>query len=129
MVFEGLGFGEEGDCLGNLRIPLGSDLETFKLTELRGEELALDALLDPAIDAGDVCIGVFDLVVFQERLELLHDCVVDHKVLGDCVGGEIVLAEVEEGVVDEEVVLEVIGLQIVDLLVGSDAATAVYSAA
>ena len=100
VVFEGLGLGQEGDCLGDLRIPLGADLEAFELAELRGEELALDALLDPVVDAGDVGVGVLDLVGLEEVLELLHDCVVDHEVFGDGVGGEVVLAEVEEGVVD-----------------------------
>jgi len=128
VIFEGLGFGQEGDCLGDLRIPFGADLETFDLTELRGEELALDALFDPVADAGDIGVGIVDLVVFEEGLELLEDCIVDHKVFGDGVGGEIVLAEVEEGVVDEETVLEVIQLLVVDLLVGSDAAAPVDGA-
>ena len=129
VVLEGLGLGQEGDGLGDLRIPLGADLEAFELSELRGEELALDALLDPVVDAGDVGVGVVDLVGLEEVLELLHDRIVDLKVFGDGVGGEVVLAEVEEGVVDEEIVLEVIGLQVVDLLVGGDAAAAVDGAA
>lgn len=127
-VFERLGFGDEGDGLGDLGIPLGADLKAFDLTELRGEEIALDAFLDPIVDAGDVVVGVLDLVGLEELLELLHDGVVYGKVLGDGVGGEIVLAEVEEGVVLEERVLEVIGLDVVDLLVGGDAAAAVYGA-
>ncbi len=53
----------------------------------------------------------------------------DHEVLADGVGGEVVLAEVEEGVVDEEIVLEVIGLDVLDLLIGGDAAAAVDGAA
>ena len=68
-------------------------------------------------------------MVLQEVLELLHDVVVDHEVFGDGVGGEVVLAEVEEGVVDEQTVLEVVLLQAVDLFVGSDAAAAVDGAA
>jgi len=128
VVFEGLSFGQEGDCLGNLRVPFGTDFEAFELTELRGEELALNALLDPAIDCGDVRIGVFDRVVFQEGLELLHNCIINHEVFCDSVGGEVVLTEVEEGVVAEKIVLEVIGLQVVDLLVGGDAAAAVDGA-
>ena len=129
VVLEGLGLGQEGDGLGDLRVPLGADLQAFELAELRGEELALDALLDPVVDAGDVGVGVVDLVVLEEVLELLHDRIVDLEVLGDGVVGEVVLAEVEEGVVDEEIVLEVIGLQVVDLLVGGDAAAAVDGAA
>ncbi len=74
-------------------------------------------------------VGVLDLVVLEEGLELLHDRIVDHEVLRDGVVGEVVLAEVEEGVVDEEIVLEVVRLDVVDLLVGCDAAAAVDGAA
>ena len=63
VVLKGLGFGQEVDGFGDLRIPLGADLEAFQLSELRGEELALDALLHPIVDAGDVRIRVVDLVV------------------------------------------------------------------
>ncbi len=125
VVFEGLGLGEEGDGLGDLRIPLGADLETFELSELRGEELAFDVLFDPVVDSRDVGVGVVDLIGLEEVLELLHHGVVDHEVFGDRVGGEIVFAEVEEGVVDEEAVLEVILLDVVDLLVRGDTAAAV----
>ena len=83
VVFEGLGLGQEGDGLGDLRIPLGADLEAFELAELRGEEVALDALLDPVVYAGDVGVGVVDVVGLEEGLELLHDGIVDDEVLGD----------------------------------------------
>ena len=62
MVFKGLCFGQESDGLGDLGIPLCADLEAFELTELRGEELALDVRLDPVADGGDVGVGVVDLV-------------------------------------------------------------------
>ena len=129
VVFEGLGFGHEGDGLGDLGVPLGADLEAFDLAELRGEEFSLDVLLDPVGDAGDVSVGVLDLVGLEEVLELLHDGVVDHEVLADGVGGEVVLAEVEEGVVLGQAVLEAVGLDGFDLLVGRDAAAAVDGAA
>ena len=103
MVFERLGLGQEGEGLGDLRIPLGADLQAFELAELRGEELALDALLDPVRDAGDVGVGVVDLLGLQEVLELLQHGIVDHEVFADGVGGEVVLAEVEEGVVLQKI--------------------------
>jgi hypothetical protein len=112
MFFECLGLGQEGDCLGDLGVPLGADLEAFELSELGGEEVALDALLDPVAYAGDVAVGVVDAVGLEEGLELLHDGVVDHEVLGDGVGGEVVFAEVEEGVVLQERVLKTVGLEV-----------------
>ena len=118
VVFEGLGLGHECYCLGDLGIPFGADLEAFELAELRGEELTLDALLDPVVDACDVSIGVVDGVVFQEFLELLHNGIVHLEVLCYGVSGEVVFAEVEKGVVRDEGVLKVIGLEIVDLLSG-----------
>ena len=87
--------------------------------------LCLIQSLTPAMSG----VGVVDLIGLQEVLELLHHGVVDCEVFGDGVGGEVVLAEVEEGVVDEQDVLEVVGLQVVDLLVGGDAAAAVDGAA
>jgi len=54
VVLEGLCFGQEGDGLGDLWIPLGADLEAFELTELRDEEFALDAFFHPVVDASDV---------------------------------------------------------------------------
>ena len=89
---------------------LGAHLQALDLAELRGEELGLDVRLDPVLNAGDVGVGVVDLVGLEEVLELLQDGVVDHEVLADGVGGEVVLAEVEEGVVLEQVVLEAVGL-------------------
>ena len=94
----------------------------------RLEELALDACLQPVIYAGDVSIGIFDVLGLEEVLELLHHGVVDGEVAGYGVVGEIVLAEVEEGVVLIESVLEVVRLGRVDLLVGGDAAAAVDGA-
>jgi hypothetical protein len=129
VVLEALGFGQEGDGFRDLGIPLGADLEALELSELRGKELALDALFDPVADASDVGVVVLDLAGLEEVLELLHHRIVDFEVLGHGMGGEVVLAEVEEGVVDKEVVLKVIGLQVVDLFVGGDASTAVDGSA
>src|SRR5258705_7269902 len=42
-------------------------------------------------------------------------------------GGQVVLAEVEEGIVSEETFLKVFGFHVIDLLVGGDASTAVDS--
>jgi hypothetical protein len=98
-VGQGLGFGQEGDRLGDFGVPGGGDFETFGLAELALEELALDAGFQPVAYAGDVRIGVFDVLRLEEVLELLHDRIVDGEVVGDGVIGEIVLTEVEEGVV------------------------------
>jgi len=128
VIFESLSFGQEGDCLGNLRIPFCADFESFKLTKLRGEELALDTLFNPVADTRDVGVGIGDLLVLEEGFELLHDGIVDHKFFGDGVVSEVVFAEVEEGVVDEEIILEVIHLLVVDLLIGGDASAAIDGA-
>src|ERR1700733_1232640 len=108
VIFEGLGLGQEGDGFDNLRIPLGANLESFELAELRGEEVALDALPDPVVYAGDVGVGVVDVVGLEEGFEVLHDGIVYDEVLWYGVRGQVVLGEVEEGVVDQERVLEVI---------------------
>ena len=34
VIFKGLGFGQEGNGLGDLRVPCCSDLEAFELPEL-----------------------------------------------------------------------------------------------
>src|SRR6266851_3097344 len=129
VVLEALGLGQKGDGLGDLWIPLGADLEALELSELRGEELALDALFDPVVDASDVGVVVVDLVGLEEVLKLLYHRIVDFEVFCDCVGGQVMLAEVEEGVVSKEAFLKGIGLQVVDLFIGSDASTAVDSPA
>ena len=93
-VFEGHGFGEEGDGLGDLGVCLGADLGALELAELGGEELGLDVGLDPVEVGGDVGVGVVDLIGLEEVLELLEDGVVDGEVAGDGVGGQVVLGEV-----------------------------------
>ncbi len=129
VVLEALGLGQEGDGLGDLWIPLGADFEALELAELRGEELALDAFFDPVVDASDIGVVVIDLVGLEEVLELLDHVIVDFEVFGHGMGGEVVLAEVEEGVMREKTFLEGIGLHVIDLLVGGDASTAVDGSA
>jgi len=75
-------------------------------------------ILTQSLTASDVAVVVVDLVGLEEVLELLHHRIVDFEVFGDGVGGQVVLAEVEEGVVNKETLLKGIQLQVVDLFVG-----------
>jgi hypothetical protein len=109
-VFEGHGFGEEGDGLGDLGVGLSADLEALELAELGGEELGLDVGLDPVQVTGDVGVAEVDLIGLEEVLELLEDGVVDGEVAGDGVGCQVVFGEVADAGadpgVDKDVVLD-----------------------
>ena len=131
-VFEGHGFGEEGDGLGDLGVGLGAGLEALDLAELGGEELGLYVGFDPVEVGGDVCVAEVDLIGLEEVLELLEDGVVNGEVAGDGVGCQVVLGEVDE----EDVVrllqqrdLKAVELGQVDLLVWGDATASVDGAA
>ena len=103
--------------------------QSLQLAELNGDDLFLDARLQPVADAVDVGVGPVDVLAGEELLEVGQHRVVDLEVLVDGVIGHVDRREVEEDILVEQLVLEVVGLGRLDLFVGRDAAAAVDGAA
>src|SRR5690349_1777374 len=83
MFLQALSLGNVSDRLSNLRIPLGAHFQSLKLSELRGEQIALNAFLHPLCYSSDILIGVIDILRLQKILEVLKDGVVHTEVLAD----------------------------------------------
>ena len=111
-VFEGLCFGQEGERLLNLRIPVCHDAQTLELAELAGDDLFPDVDLQPIHVVVDIFLRPRNVLAGEELLELGEDRVVDLEVLVDGAVREVVGSEVEERalLIRSEFFLELVAL-------------------
>ena len=82
----------------------------LQLAELAGDNVLLDADLQPIGDIVDLLIRPRDVLAGKEFLELSHHRVVDLEVLVDRAVGQVVRCEVEEDRLVDQLILEVVAL-------------------
>ena len=70
----------------------------LELTELAGDDLLLDAGLQPVHVVVQILLRTRNVLAGEELLELAQDCVVHLEVLVDGAVGQVVGGEVEENV-------------------------------
>ena len=129
VIFKCLGFGQVGQCLLNLRVPVGHGAQSLQLSKLAAQDHVLDVDLDPVHVGGDVVVVERNLDRGEELFEICNHSIVGLKVSVDGAVGQIVRCVVKEGRFDEQFILEVIGLGALDLFVRRNAAAAVDGAA